>query len=93
MPASPSWIRLFNFCEGRNAITRRARDRRRLADEREHLLWGFVSGFDTQVRRLDRSIDKLTPGMPKVLVAFEDNGITGNLVDKARRTGIPVLEA
>ena len=32
-----------------------------LADEREHLLWGFVNILDAQVRRLDRRIDKLTP--------------------------------
>ncbi len=32
-----------------------------LADEREHLLWGFVNTLDAQVRRLDRRIDKLTP--------------------------------
>ena len=34
-----------------------------IADERERLLWGFINGFDAQVRRLDRSIDKLTPEM------------------------------
>ena len=32
-----------------------------LADEREHLLWGIVNAFDAQVRRLDRSVDRLTP--------------------------------
>ena len=34
-----------------------------IADERESLLWGIVNAFDAQVRRLDRSADKLTPGM------------------------------
>ena len=32
-----------------------------LADERESLLWGFVNTFDAQVRRLDRSVDRLAP--------------------------------
>ena len=34
-----------------------------IADERESLLWGIVNAFDAQVRRLDRSVDKLTPEM------------------------------
>ena len=32
-----------------------------LADERESLLWGFVNMLDAQVRRLDRSVDRLSP--------------------------------
>ena len=32
-----------------------------LADERENLLWGFVNMLDAQVRRLDRSVDRLSP--------------------------------
>ena len=32
-----------------------------MADERESLLWGFVNTFDAQVRRLDRSVDRLSP--------------------------------
>ena len=135
-----------------------------LADEREHLLWGFVNCLDAQVRRLDRSVDRLAPELrdlqtaqdgsqvksrakyddlvivhgggpgtdrlaaqwaerngadqevckpdwqrhgraapfrrndemlnllPKGLIAFEGNGITANLVDKARTLGIPVLQ-
>ncbi len=31
--------------------------------------------------------------MPKGVIAFAGNGITGNLVDKARRMGIPVMAA
>ena len=34
-----------------------------IADERESLLWGIVNSFDAQVRRLDRSVDRLTPEM------------------------------
>ena len=36
-------------------------DGTQLADERESLLWGFVNMFDVQVRRLDRSVDRLAP--------------------------------
>ena len=32
-----------------------------IADERESLLWGFVNCLDAQIRRLDRSVDRLTP--------------------------------
>ena len=32
-----------------------------LADERESMLWGFVNCLDAQVRRLDRSVDRLAP--------------------------------
>ena len=35
--------------------------RRRVADERESLLWGFVNMLDGQVRRLDRAADRLMP--------------------------------
>ena len=38
-------------------------DGTQLADEREHLLWGFVNTFDAQVRRLERAIDRITPEM------------------------------
>ena len=37
-----------------------------LADEREHLLWGIVNAFDAQVRRLDRSVDRLTPELKEL---------------------------
>ena len=36
-------------------------DGTQLADERESLLWGFVNCLDAQVRRLDRSVDRLSP--------------------------------
>ena len=32
-----------------------------LADERESMLWGFVNMLHAQVRRLDRSVDRLSP--------------------------------
>ena len=34
-----------------------------LSDEREPMLWGFVNMLDAQVRRLDRSVDRLVPQM------------------------------
>ena len=40
-------------------------------------------------RRNDEMLDLL----PKGVIAFPGNGITGNLVDKARQLGIPVLAA
>ena len=36
-------------------------DGTQLADERESLLWGFVNTLDAQVRRLDRTVDRLAP--------------------------------
>ena len=38
-----------------------APDGTQLADERESVLWGFVNMLDAQVRRLDRSVDRLAP--------------------------------
>ncbi len=38
-----------------------APDGMQIADERESMLWGFVNMWAAQVRRLDRSIDRLTP--------------------------------
>ncbi len=38
-----------------------APDGTQMADEREHLLWGFVNMLHAQAQRLDRSVDKLTP--------------------------------
>ncbi len=36
-------------------------DGTQLADEREHLLWGFVNMLHAQTQRLDRGVDKLSP--------------------------------
>ena len=38
-------------------------DGTQLADERESLLWGFVNMLDAQTQRLDRTADKLMPGL------------------------------
>ena len=37
--------------------------------------------------------DDLLDLLPKGVIAFPDGGITGNLVDKARQYGIPVMKA
>ncbi len=36
-------------------------DGTQLADEREHLLWGFVNMLHAQTQRIDRGVDRLTP--------------------------------
>ena len=46
-----------------------------LADEREHLLWGFVNTLDAQVRRLDRRIDQLTPKMRDLQAAQDGSEV------------------
>ncbi len=38
-------------------------DGTQLADERESLLWGFVNMLHAQSRRLDRSVDRLSPDL------------------------------
>ncbi len=40
-----------------------APDGTQLADERASLLWGFVNTLDAQTQRLDRTADKLIPGI------------------------------
>ena len=64
--------------------------------------WAEARGVDQVVCRPDwnrhgkaapfRRNDDLLNLMPKGVIAFPGSGITGNLVDKARRLGIPVLE-
>ncbi len=38
-------------------------DGTQLADERESLLWGYVNMLDAQTQRLDRTADRLMPGL------------------------------
>ena len=64
--------------------------------------WAEARGVDQVVCRPDwnahgkaapfRRNDDLLNLMPKGLIAFPGSGITHNLIDKARRLGIPVLE-
>ncbi len=62
-----------------------------LADEREHLLWGIVNAFDAQVRRLDRSIDRLTPEMRDLERAQDGTEVKARelelLTDRAHNLG------
>ncbi|MDE0409470.1 MAG: DUF2493 domain-containing protein [Alphaproteobacteria bacterium] len=64
--------------------------------------WAEARGVDQVVCRPDwnahgkaapfRRNDELLNLLPKGVIAFRGSGITGNLVDKARRLGIPVLQ-
>ncbi len=62
-----------------------------LADEREHLLWGIVNAFDAQVRRLDRTVDKLTPDMRDLERAQDGTEVKARelelTTDRARNLG------
>ena len=62
-----------------------------LADEREHLLWGIVNAFDAQLRRLDRSIDRLTPEMRDLERAQDGTEVKARelelLTDRAQNLG------
>ena len=62
-----------------------------LADERESLLWGFVNCLDAQVRRLDRSVDRLTPQMRDLERAQDGTEINARelelVTDRARNLG------
>ena len=62
-----------------------------IADEREHLLWGIVNAFDAQVRRLDRSVDKITPEMRDLERAQDGSEIAARelemLTKRARNLG------
>ena len=64
--------------------------------------WAEARGVDQVVCRPDwnahgkaapfRRNDELLNLLPKGVIAFPGSGITGNLVDKAKQLGIPVLE-
>ena len=62
-----------------------------LADERESLLWGFVNMLDAQVRRLDRSVDRLTPELRDLQKAQDGTEIKSRdlelVTDRARNLG------
>ena len=64
--------------------------------------WADARGVDQVVCRPDwnahgkaapfRRNDELLNLLPKGVIAFPGSGITGNLVDKARQLGIPVMQ-
>ena len=62
-----------------------------LADERESLLWGFVNCLDAQVRRLDRSVDRLSPELRDLQRAQDGTEIKSRelelVTDRARNLG------
>ena len=66
-------------------------DGTQLADERECLLWGFVNTLDAQVRRLDRSVDRLVPGMRDLQQGQDGSEVKARelelLTDRARNLG------
>ena len=62
-----------------------------LADERESLLWGFVNCLDAQVRRLDRSVDRLAPELRELQRAQDGSEVKSRalelVTDRARNLG------
>ena len=66
-------------------------DGTQLADERESLLWGFVNCLDAQVRRLDRSVDRLSPELRDLQNAQDGTEVKSRelelVTDRARNLG------
>ena len=62
-----------------------------LADERESLLWGFVHMLDAQVRRLDRSVDRLSPELRDLQSAQDGTEVKSRelelVTDRAQNLG------
>ncbi len=62
-----------------------------IADERESLLWGFVNMLDAQVRRLDRSVDRLSPELRDLQSAQDGTEIKSRelelVTERARNLG------
>ena len=66
-------------------------DGTQLADEREALLWSIVNCFHSQVGRLDRAVDKITPKMKDLERAQDGTEVKAweleTLTDRARNLG------
>ena len=62
-----------------------------IADEANSLLWGFVNTFDAQIRRLDRSIDRIAPELRDLRKEQDGSEIKSRelelLTDRARNLG------
>ena len=62
-----------------------------IADERESLLWGFVNMLDAQVRRIDRSVDRLSPELRDLQRAQDGTEVKSRelelVTDRARNLG------
>ena len=66
-------------------------DGTQMADERESLLWGFVNMLDAQVRRLDRSVDKLSPELRDLQTSQDGSEVKSRelelVTDRAQNLG------
>ena len=62
-----------------------------IADESNSLLWGFVNALDAQIRRLDRSIDRISPELRDLQKEQDGTEIKSRelelLTDRARNLG------
>ena len=62
-----------------------------IADEAGSLLWGFVNIFDAQIRRLDRSIDRIAPELRDLRKEQDGSEIKSRelelLTDRAKNLG------
>ena len=62
-----------------------------LADERESMLWGFVNMLDAQARRLDRTVDKLSPELRDLQSAQDGSEVKSRelelVTDRAQNLG------
>ena len=62
-----------------------------IADEAGSLLWGFVNTFDAQIRRLDRSVDRIAPELRDLRKEQDGSEIKSRelelLTDRAKNLG------
>ncbi len=62
-----------------------------IADETGSLLWGFVNTFDAQIRRLDRSVDRIAPELRDLRKEQDGSEIKSRelelLTDRAKNLG------
>ena len=69
-----------------------APDGTQLADEKEALLWGFVNTLHAQVRRLDRSVDRLSPRLRDLQQAQDGSEVKARdlelITDRAQNLGL-----
>ena len=66
-------------------------DGTQMADEREALMWGFVNMLHSQVTRLDRAVDRITPEMRDLERAQDGTEVKAwelqTLTDRAQNLG------
>ena len=66
-------------------------DGTQLSDERESLLWGFVNMLDAQTQRLDRTADKLMPGLRDLQREQDGTEIKSRELELGKRCGVPTF--